>query len=126
MNLKEQIAQAVKNWDFKKAEFLYRQSCKNSDDLKMDYLLYLRQSGQIKKLLEFDLIFDVESLSAGAYECYILQESLNNVSLSFMLLRFSRIVLGDKSELTKSYYCYKMCEIIFKNFTFCVDNVHAS
>ena len=115
MNLKEQIAQAVKNWDFKKAEFLYRQSCKNSDDLKMDYLLYLRQSGQIKKLLEFDLIFDVESLSAGAYECYILQESLNNVSLSFMLLRFSRIVLGDKSELTKSYYCYKMCEIIFKN-----------
>ncbi|EAW7394971.1 hypothetical protein ACT0LW_001409, partial [Campylobacter jejuni] len=119
-SIKQQIKKAIQYWKFDLAEYIYETNYLNYKELKVEYVYFLIQTGQLNKII---FLFQDEQDNFLIEKCYFLKQDINLKQLIFYLKNIDNLIIGniDFSNLFTDYFFVKLyefnCKLKYGNIT---------
>ncbi|HBD9078568.1 TPA: hypothetical protein KLB92_001705, partial [Campylobacter jejuni] len=114
------IKKAIQYWKFDLAEYIYETNYLNYKELKVEYVYFLIQTGQLNKII---FLFQDEQDNFLIEKCYFLKQDINLKQLIFYLKNIDNLIIGniDFSNLFTDYFFVKLyefnCKLKYGNIT---------
>lgn len=108
-NIKQQIKKAIQYWKFDLAEYIYKTNYLNYEELKVEYIDFLIQTGQLKNI--YSLLKD-EKDDFLVKKCCFLKQDVKLKQLIFYLKNIDNLIVGniDLSDLFSDHFFIKLYE----------------
>ncbi|EAK1271409.1 capsular biosynthesis protein, partial [Campylobacter jejuni] len=91
-SIKQQIKKAIQYWKFDLAEYIYETNYLNYKELKVEYVYFLIQTGQLNKII---FLFQDEQDNFLIEKCYFLKQDINLKQLIFYLKNIDNLIIGN-------------------------------
>ena len=108
-NIKQQISKAMQYWKFDLVEHLYQAHYLNYEELKIEYIDFLIQTGQLKKIYP---LLKGNKIGLCVEKCRFLKQDMNLKKFIFLLKNIDNLIVGnvDLSELFVDRFFVKIYE----------------
>lgn len=84
-SIKQQIKKAIQYWKFDLAEYIYETNYLNYKELKVEYVYFLIQTGQLNKII---FLFQDEQDNFLIEKCYFFKTRYKFKAIDFLLKKY--------------------------------------